>query len=202
MLVHDLVRQGAKDAAALVDHQRRISYGELEGAVASCRNRLHAAGVRRGDRVGIFSRNSAEFIYAYFGIASLGAIAVPINFQLSNREIAYIIKDAGIKHFLTYEPLNLVDALAALRCDLKVTQHDIKTIGREKKGLPDAPALLADFDEHSPCVIIYTSGTTGSPKGAVLSHRNLIANAEQMRIMGCEAGHNVLCVLPMYHSFG
>ena len=202
MYVHDLVRQGAPDTIALVDHKRRITYRELEESTNHCRNRLYAAGVRKGDRVGIFSRNSAEFIYAYFGITSLGAVAVPINFQLSNREIAYIIKDAGIKHFLTYEPLNLVDALAALRCDLKVTQHDIKTMGKAKKGLAEAPALPADFDVHSPCVIIYTSGTTGSPKGAVLSHRNLIANAEQMHIMGCKAEHHVLCVLPMYHCFG
>lgn len=202
MYVHDLVRQGAPDAIALVDHKRRFAYSELAAATRNCRNRLYAAGVRQGDRVAIFSRNSAEFIFAYFGIASLGAIAVPINFQLASREIAYIIKDAVIKHFLTYEPLNLVDPLAALRCDLKVAQHDIKTMGNPKKNLPEAPALPADFDENAPCALIYTSGTTGSPKGAVLSHKNLITNAKQMRIMGCEPKHHVLAVLPMYHCFG
>ena len=154
--------------------------------------------------MGIFSRNSADFVFAYMGATSLGAIAVPINFQLSNREIAYIIKDSGIRTMLTYQPLNLVDALAALRCDLKVTQYDIKTMSKADPKIGEAPALRADFDEHKPCATIYTSGTTGNPKGAVLSHRNLVANCEQMRDngMGCKAEHNVLCVLPMYHAFG
>ena len=202
MFVHELIHQGKPDAMAIIDHKRRITYKDLQEAVRACRNRLYAAGVRQGDRVGIFSRNSAEYVYAYMAIASLGAISVPINFQLSNREIAYIIKDAGIRNLMTYEPLNLVDAIAQLRCDIRVTQHDIRVCGQPKAGIEDAPEPSGGFDEHYPCVIIYTSGTTGNPKGAVLSHRNLIANAEQMEMMQCHAEHNVLCVLPMYHCFG
>ncbi|MBP3781208.1 MAG: AMP-binding protein, partial [Selenomonas sp.] len=204
MFVHELILQGKPEAMAIVDHERRFTYKETQEAVRHCRNRLYNAGVREGDRVGIFSRNSADFVFAYMGATSLGAIAVPINFQLSNREIAYIIKDSGIRVLLTYQPLNLVDALAALRCDLKVTQYDIKTMAKDSKKLAEAPALRADFDEQKPCATIYTSGTTGNPKGAVLSHRNLVANCEQMRDngMGCKAEHNVLCVLPMYHAFG
>ena len=204
MFVHELILQGKPDAMAIVDHKRRFTYKELQTAVTNFRNRLYAVGVREGDRVGIFSRNSADFVFAYMATASLGAISVPINFQLSNREIAYIIKDSGIRTMLTYQPLNLVDALAALRCDLKVTQYDIKTMSKADPKIGEAPALRADFDEHKPCATIYTSGTTGNPKGAVLSHRNLVANCEQMRDngMGCKAEHNVLCVLPMYHAFG
>jgi long-chain acyl-CoA synthetase len=204
MFVHELILQGKPDAMAIVDHKRRFTYKELQTAVTNFRNRLYAVGVREGDRVGIFSRNSADFVFAYMATASLGAISVPINFQLSNREIAYIIKDSGIRTMLTYQPLNLVDALAALRCDLKVTQYDIKTMSKADPKISEAPALRADFDEHKPCATIYTSGTTGNPKGAVLSHRNLVANCEQMRDngMGCKAEHNVLCVLPMYHAFG
>ena len=202
MLVHELIQRGKPDAIALVDHDRRFTYEEFAEAVTNCRDRLFAEGVRTGDRVGIFSRNSAEYIFAYFGIASLGALAVPINFQLSSREIAYIIKDAGIRFLMTNEPLNLVDALAQLRCDLRVQQLDIRTCGTKKAGIDPAPALADTFDDHHPCVIIYTSGTTGTPKGAVLSHRNLTYNAQQMEWMGCTADCRVLCVLPMYHCFG
>ena len=202
MFVHELILQGKPDAMAIVDHKRRFTYKELQTAVTNFRNRLYAAGVREGDRVGIFSRNSADFVFAYMGATSLGAIAVPINFQLSNREIAYIIKDSGIRTMLTYQPLNLVDALAALRCDLKVAQIDIRNIGKPKTGIAEAPKLSDYFSEDNPCEIIYTSGTTGNPKGAVLSHRNLVANTQQMSFMGCKAEHNVLCVLPMYHVFG
>mgnify|MGYP002731589398 CR=1 FL=1 len=126
MFVHELIYQGKADAVAIVDHQRRFTYHDLQMIVPNCRNRLFAMGIRQGDRVGIFSRNSADFIFAYLAIASLGAIAVPINFQLSSREVAFIVKDAGIQHIFTYKPLNLADAMAALRCDLKVVQHDIR----------------------------------------------------------------------------
>ncbi|MBQ1889352.1 long-chain fatty acid--CoA ligase [Selenomonas caprae] len=202
MFIHDLIRQGAPDAMAIIDHQRRFTYKDFQDAVDACRNRLYAAGVRQGDRVGIFSRNSAEFVFAFMGTASLGAIAVPINFQLSSREIAYIVKDAGIETILTYQPLNLADAMAQLRCDLKVAQIDIRNIGKPKTGIAEAPKLSDYFSEDNPCEIIYTSGTTGNPKGAVLSHRNIVANTQQMSFMGCKAEHNVLCVLPMYHVFG
>lgn len=201
MFVHELTRCGAAETLAIVDHGKRITYAEFDAAVQNARDRLYAEGVRQGDRVAIFSRNSADFVYAYFAIASLGAIAVPINFQLASREIAYILKDAGIRTLVTYEPLNLADAMADLRCHLKVRQLDIRGLG-EKKDVPAAPALPADFSEDNPCVIIYTSGTTGQPKGAVLSHRNLVANARQMAFMDCKPEHRVLCVLPMYHCFG
>ena len=202
MFVQDLAKQGRPEDLAIIDHERRYTYEAFAQAVENCRDRLAAAGVRPGDRVGIFSRNSADFVFAYFGIVSLGALAVPINFQLSAREVAFIIKDAGIKEILTYQPLNLVDALAQLRYDARVTQHDIKLVSKKKPDLPPAPALPAAFDDQHPCAIIYTSGTTGTPKGAVLSHRNLIANAQQMEIMHCRPEHKVLCVLPMYHAFG
>ncbi len=203
MFVHELVNQGKPDAIAIIDHDRRITYKEIAAFVRNCRNRLYAAGVRQGDRVAIFSRNSAEYIYAYFGIVSLGAIAVPINFQLSSREIAYILKDAGAKHIFTYQPLDLVDAMAHLRCDMPVYQHDIRECGVLKDHVPDAPELSAQFDEDNPACIIYTSGTTGNPKGAVLSHHNLVINIRQhLSVVPCETGDHILCVLPMYHAFG
>ena len=101
MFVHELICQGEPDSLAIVDHERRITYRELQEHVAACRNRLYAAGVRVGDRVSIFSRNSADYIYAYMAIASLGAIAVPINFQLSNREIAekLYLSEGSVKQY-------------------------------------------------------------------------------------------------------
>ena len=202
MLVHELIQRGQEQDLSIVDGKRRFTYGETSKAINACRNRLYAKGIRRGDRVAIFSRNSAEFIFAYMGVASLGAIAVPINFQLSSREIAYIIVNAGAEHLLTYQPLDLDGALSALDYDKELRQHRIQGIGNPDDNLPDAPGLPANFDDMQPCVIIYTSGTTGSPKGAVLSHRNLVSNAHQMRFMTCEKQHRVLCVLPMYHCFG
>ena len=192
MLVHEIINRGREEDIAIVDEGRSTTYSQLKQGIKRYRNRLYALGIREGDRVGIFSRNSAEFIFAYFATASLGAINVPINFQLSTRETAYILQNAEVKHLLTYEPLNFDEPL-------DVVQHDIATFGDEI--FPDAPDLPADFSDQNPCVIIYTSGTTGNPKGAVLSHKNLVHNTKQCEVFKCHDKCKVLCVLPMYHCF-
>ena len=219
MLLNSILDQGRPDDIALADHGRYVTYSKFKEAIKHCRDKLYSLGIRQGDRVAIFSRNSIEFIYAYFAIASLGAINVPINFQLSSREVAYILKDAGVEHIFTYKPLDIDDHHIDSKnkpdfhvgIPQKVTQHnmevfsfaqhDIKILDEVDDTISEAPELPEDFDWDKPCVIIYTSGTTGNPKGAVLSHKNLIRNAEQMINMGCKAEHKVLCVLPMYHCF-
>lgn len=193
MLVHEIINNGREEDIAVVDEGRQITYAALKQGIKKYRNRLYELGIRTGDRVGIFSRNSLEFVYAYFATASLGAINVPINFQLSPRETAYILKDAGVKHLLTYEPLVFDEPI-------NVTQHDIATFG--EKICAEAPELPADFDDNNPCVIIYTSGTTGNPKGAVLSHKNLVCNTRQCEVFKCHRECKSICVLPMYHCFG
>ena len=219
MLLNKILDHGRADDIALADHGRYVTYTEFKEAIKHCRDKLYDLGIRQGDRVAIFSRNSIEFIYAYFAIASLGAISVPINFQLSAREIAYILKDAGVEHIFTYKPLDIDDhhidsknkpdfhvgiPQKVTQHNMKIfdfAQHDIKMLNQVDETISAAPELPEDFDENKPCVIIYTSGTTGNPKGAVLSHKNLVRNAEQMIHMGCERQHKVLCVLPMYHCF-
>ena len=195
MLLHEILNNGRVVDIALVDVNRRLTYGELKDIVRSCRNKLYNMGIRQGDRVAIFSRNSIEFICTYFAIISLGAIAVPINFQLTAREIAYIIKDADINHIFTYQSLGLEGYT------LKLDQHDIKEFVKIDKSVIEAPKLPVDFNDNNPCSIIYTSGTTGNPKGAVSSHRNLIRNVEAIENIGCKPEHRALCVLPMYHCF-
>ncbi len=199
MLVHEIINRGQGSDIAIVDNGRRITYAEARDGLKKFRNRLYALGIRQGDCVAVFSRNSAEFIYAYLGAASIGAICVPINFQLSLRETAYILKNANVKIILTYTPLALDEYFSGE--EFKPEQFDIATFG-EKDFEIDAPELPPDFDANTPCAIIYTSGTTGNPKGAVLSHKNLVRNTEQIQILGCRRENKVLCVLPMYHCFG
>jgi len=193
LLVHDLIKCGRTEDTAIVDKGKTLTYADFAQSVKHFRNRLYKLGVRQGDRVGIFARNSAEFIFAYFATASLGAVNVPINFQLSMPETAFILKNSESKIVLTYTPLKLSK-------DVEVEQFDIATFGDSDFEV-DAPELPADFDENSPCVIIYTSGTTGNPKGAVLSHKNLIHNTKQCSVFKCHDKCKVLCVLPMYHCF-
>lgn len=201
MFVHELIHCGRPQDIAIIDGRHRITYYGLQASVEACHNRLYAAGIRPHDRVAIFSRNSASYIYAYMGINALGAIAVPINFQLSPREIAYILKDAAIHYILTDQKLDLEEALTRQDYHGSLQQLDITSCGK-REPLPPAPPLPDDFHEQEPAVIIYTSGTTGTPKGAVLSHRSLTRNASMMQaVLHIAPTDNILTVLPMYHCF-
>ncbi|TWH47842.1 class I adenylate-forming enzyme family protein [Sporomusa sp. KB1] len=203
MFVHDLILNGTVDSPAFAGKDK-VSYGELQEQVRKYRNYFYSSGIRTGENVGLFSHNSVEFVYCYMAIASLGAIVVPINFQLTVRETTFIIKDAKMSHLITRERLAIDSELSQQGYKQEVTQlviADIKLVV-EQEEFSTAPALAAGFDENQPCVIIYTSGTTGIPKGAVLTHKNLVSDAVAFReVLPVAATDNVLCVLPMYHCF-
>ncbi len=203
MLIHRLISLG-DDAAAAFRGKETITYKQLRAEVAAYRSLLFHAGIRPGDNVGLFSRNSAEFVFSYMAIVSLGAVAVPLNFQLTAREIAYIVKDAEIARLVTAEVLDLDAELARGGYTQELTQLAIPAIKTRlaAEKFPPAPDYDGTMGADSPCAIIYTSGTTGNPKGAILSHGNLASNAAAFReALAVSAADNVLCVLPMYHSF-
>ena len=191
MLVHQLITQG-KPAKPVFTGKESISYSQLARQVEHYRNFFYQSGVIEGDNVGLFSRNSPEYVYSYLAIASLGAVVVPLNFQLTTREIAYIVADAEMKVMVTSTAMDL-PVKQLILSEFK----DVVTVVSE-----NAPQLPENWDDTNPCVIIYTSGTTGHPKGAVLTHKNLISNAQALEsVLPVTADDNVLCVLPMYHCF-
>lgn len=203
MFVHDLVLQGKPDSVAF-HGKDPVTYTAFCEQIRKYRNYFYMSGIRQGENVGLFSRNSAEFVYCYMAIVSLGAVVVPINFQLTAREVAYLVRDAKMKRLVTMEPLSLESELIQQEYVQKVKQLVIPEIKETlvQTALSDAPALPSDFDENQPCAVIYTSGTTGTPKGAVLTHKNLVSDAEAFQnMLPVHSGDNVLCVLPMYHCF-
>lgn len=197
--IHELINLGLDDQIAFYD-KKPLTYRQLRSEVAAYRQYFYNQGIRGGDNVGLFARNSVEFIYSYMAVVSLGAVIVPLNFQLTAREVAYIIQDAAIKCLITREQLPLADELVSYGYQQPVRQlmiHEIAAI------LPDAEISAQPLiDERQPCAIIYTSGTTGNPKGAVLSHSNLYSNAQAVsEVFEIKPHDIVLCVLPMYHAF-
>ena len=189
MLLHQIIDRGGEDRIAF-HGDPDISYGQLRREVGRYRDYLYKAGIRRGENVGLLARNSPEFVFAYMAIVSLGALVVPVNYQLTAQEVAFIVKDAGMRNLVTASPLELV-----------VTQHRLARIS-EFASLPGeaAPCLDDQIAEDDPCTIIYTSGTTGNPKGAVLTHRSLVSDAECFsQAMPVSAADNILCILPLYH---
>lgn len=170
---------------------------------------LAGRGVEPGDRIGLYCPNAPEFVVAYLGILKAGATVVPINLMLSPKEIAFILSDAGVKGFCYHQALaEAVEQARGLAPELGLSIRIGNGDGTDLSldalmatpGSP--PTLTLDTDRHL-AVILYTSGTTGRPKGAMLSHTNLRANAASIRqALNLEPGRDrVLVVLPLFHAF-
>ena len=166
---------------AVVQGKKTLSYGELNRRAGQLAAALRGLGVQVGDRVAILQHNAPPFLETLFALFRLGAIAVPINFRLHPREIGFILEQSQTKAVIHGEFFNqwIPEARAAssvkhwIGTGDKLSNH---SLGYESL-LPQAPELLTDveLDEDALAWLFYTSGTTGKPKGAMLSHRNLMA---------------------------
>jgi long-chain acyl-CoA synthetase len=154
-------------------------------------------GVKPGDRVGLWLKNCPEFVSVLFGILQAGGAVVPLNNFYKPDEVVYILRDSGAKVLITEEGMaEPTTAVSSLIPGLKVWKVEALN------GLPKSPVLLPEGGASDLAIIIYTSGTTGKPKGAMLSHGNLLANVESCRQMLAAVDHDRFVVLlPMFHSF-
>lgn len=158
-------------------------------------------GVRPGDRVALWMKNCPEFIPAFFGVQMAGAVVVPVNNFLKPEEVKFIISDAGAKAMI-------VDASMA-ESSVKLGQlvPELRFLQAEEFGAGDAqaapePTGYQGRARDELAVLIYTSGTTGHPKGAMLSHGNLLSNVDSCRQVLAAVDHDRFVVLlPMFHSF-
>jgi long-chain acyl-CoA synthetase len=187
-----------------------LSYGELDALVTALAANLVKHGVQPGDRIALLFPNCPQFVIAYYAITRAGAIANPLNCLLGPGEVATILRDSGARLLLAHE------ALAPLA---HAAQGHLPTL--EQVIISGSPAASSDptFEDwlrppaepvtlpagrpQDVAVLVYTSGTTGVPKGAMLTHQNLLANALACRdtiLVGPE--DCFATVLPLFHSFG
>ena len=160
-------------------------------------------GVKRGDRVALWLKNCPEFIAALFGVFHAGAVVVPINNFLKPHEIGFILTDAEINVLVTdHSMAEHLPELLALRSGLKFWQVEELARPENHDAVLNAQAAVPDVTTEDLAVIIYTSGTTGRPKGAMLTHGNLLHNVESCRQVLKAMDHDRFVVLlPMFHSF-
>ncbi len=168
-----MVRAGqahAQEPAVAIGRHVVFTYAALARRVASLAGGLRGRGIVAGDRVAVFAKNCAEYLEILYAVWHCGAIAVPVNAKLHAREAAYILENCGAALCLTS-----AEGAEALRTTA-VTATLIAIGGADYRQLLDAASLpLAERRSDDPAWIFYTSGTTGFPKGATLSHRNLLA---------------------------
>jgi len=156
-------------------------------------------GVQPGDRVGVWLKNCPEFVPSVFGILLAGGVVVPINNFLKPDEVAYILNDAGMDVLITDAELgNHEPALTAQCPELRFLRvEDLGSLTHSSNPLPTPPASETDL-----AVIIYTSGTTGRPKGAMLSHGNLLHNVESCRqVLEATGEDRFVVILPLFHTY-
>ena len=194
------------DRTAVIDAQHRITYADLWRAALRFAAVLQSGGVRPGDRVALVAPNTAEFPIAYFGILATGAVVVPVHLLFTAPDVGHVLHDSGTTT-VVYHPVigQLATAAAAM-----VEATAVPVLAADLLGGPTgdgaAPALVrhADRAADDPAVILYTSGTTGRPKGAVLTHLNLVMNAT-VSAFDCHDTRPddvVLGCLPLFHSYG
>src|SRR6185437_14770029 len=156
--------------------------------------------VRPGDRVALWLKNCPEFIAAVFGVLRAGGVVVPINNFLKPAEVSYILADAGAQTLICEA------ASTEVKSELSARLPSLRflDIGEVAGGAtpPPADAGAATRAETDLAFIIYTSGTTGRPKGAMLTHGNLLCNVESCRqVLETVALDRFVVLLPMFHSF-
>ncbi|MET8774849.1 AMP-binding protein [Nocardia sp. NPDC004654] len=213
----DLDRTAAAhpDREALVDSPtgRRWTYRELVAAVDAIASGLAARGLAKGDRVGIWAPNCAEWFLVQYATAKLGAILVNINPAYRTSELGYVLRQAGVRMLIAAPKFKTSDYVAMIeevRPECPGLDQVLILGGADWAAVTDAPvdaerlaAVAATLSADDPINIQYTSGTTGFPKGATLSHHNILNNGYFVGELCGYTEQDRICVpVPFYHCFG
>jgi fatty-acyl-CoA synthase len=210
----DLLRRSAArlpGKTATIYQGLRQSYAELDETVNRMANALTERGVARGDRVALLSHNHHAFVVAYFALARLGAVSVPVNFMLTADEVSYILEHSGASGLIAEDALVPVAEQAIAQSAVRLTIRGVIS----GDGSPPPPgwepvtAWMAHRDASPADVtvadeelaqLIYTSGTESRPKGAMLSSRSLIAQYVTCIVEGQMSADDIeVHSLPLYH---
>jgi acyl-CoA synthetase (AMP-forming)/AMP-acid ligase II len=211
MRLHDFLdhwadaRPGSEFA---VHGERRLTYREALSAVNRIANAFVAAGLRVGDRVAVLSKNSIEYVLVYFAASKAGVAVVPLNRRLGVPEWKYVLDDARPRMLIAAG--QYLTAIDSIRSKLETLEHFVTSdavglVGWEsiRDWVTDGPSTPPEclVTEESDAYQMYTSGTTGHPKGAVLTHRAVTANARQIgHALQLEPAERSLVLTPLFHA--
>lgn len=210
-MVHKCLETQAKKRARkkyLFYNDESYTYSEINKRANQTAHLLIGRGLKKGDRVCIMLENSPQFFISYFGVMKAGGIVVPVNTFLKQEEVAYMINDSGAGFFITSQGFDYVAAGIENHCEklknvmaFTETSFDSENINVISKGMSEANPEL-DISQDDLAVFIYSSGTTGHPKGAMLTHKNMTANAAScLSRFKVTVKDRFLLFLPAFHSY-
>jgi len=185
------------DKVAVIDGDVRLTYAQLWHRALQFGQHIRDIGCTTGNHVALLCPNTADFATAYYGILAAGGVVVPIPTLLNNDEIEYLLTDSEATTLVYHESLRAVAEEAATRTGVRILPATA----------PDTGAALRSYVSRSPedaAVLFYTSGTTGRPKGAMLTHLNLVmcATVNAFDANPFRKDDIVLGCLPLFHTFG
>jgi fatty-acyl-CoA synthase len=219
---------GLREAVAL--EATRLSFEALSARVDDVARGLMAAGVQSGDRILIFVPNCIQWLLAFYAVASVGAVAVPVNTRFRRNDLAYLVEQSGASTLIVSDQVPGIDAPAMVREILALQDKNtlpgqafpalrllISTSDQAERPALAWPQLIEmgqaitsqalDARRQAvapgdPALILYTSGTTGAPKGAVHSHAMLRTVADGANRLGITSRDVMLLFMPLFHSMG
>jgi long-chain acyl-CoA synthetase len=185
------------DSVAVVMGESRTTYADLWADARRYAAALREQGIGPGDRVAVLIPNVPDFPKTYYGVLALGAVVVPVHALLKSEEIEYVLRDSGAKLLVCHDALQGEGAKGA-------ELADVPLVSPAALAGSEAVATYVEREPGDDAVILYTSGTTGKPKGAVLSHFNVVMNVtiSAYDVIGLRPDDVILGCLPLFHSFG
>jgi fatty-acyl-CoA synthase len=213
-LARTVAEHGERDALVACHQDIRWTYGEFEDRVRLLASGLLAAGLDTGDRVGLWSPNHAEWTLVQYATAEIGVVLVNINPAYRTHELAYALEQSGCR-WLIAAPAFKTSDYRAMADDVQPDVPDLERIvffwdddwnelvAGDESLLAEVGDRRASLSPDDPINIQYTSGTTGFPKGATLTHRNILNNGYFVTTLQQLGAGDRLCIpVPFYHCFG
>ncbi|MGK5678433.1 AMP-binding protein [Actinoplanes sp. URMC 104] len=202
-LERTVARFGDREALVDVAAGRRWTYAELDADVDRLARGLLARGIAKGDRVGIWAPNCAEWVITQYATAKIGAILVNVNPAYRTHELRFVVEQSGLKLLVSAVSFKTSDYRAMVG---EIGFTDVVFIGEASFAdlfLPGERIDMSELAFDDPINIQYTSGTTGFPKGATLSHHNILNNGYFVGELINYTEHDRVCLpVPLYHCFG
>lgn len=214
-----LVRAAAErgpDRQAIIYHDLILTYREVIGMINCIANGLYELGIRKGDRICLYTTNQPEYTLTFMAAATIGAVVSPMNPVYKEREVAYQLENSEASAILIQRELAPTLAQVLANKDLPNLKHILVTGDKAPQGLPGAIPFATLMRRSSPkqpphvdisgddlLALPYSSGTTGLPKGTMLTHRNLVCNNLQFTsALQTSLTDVALLFLPFYHIYG
>lgn len=203
-LVHSFLQESARshpDKTALIQGKERVSYRTLAERADRVSQWLLHQDLQQGDRVAILTDQACEYVAAYFGILSAGGIVVGLNTQTSDHALSTVLADSGSSFVLSHKKFQKYASVVDAQQTIRSFETNIRSLWEDR--VDNELRQLPQLAEEDIAQIIYTSGTTGIPKGAMLRHRNLVANTRSIvQNLSLTANDIIMVVLPFFYSYG